>query len=185
MRLVSSDLMVRCINPSCRKEISEQFSFCPHCGTDNRAPEQRFQPPVHKHQYHGVSDFCVVCGRERGTAETTQRRPNWKSFWAMVAAIVALTCITVGATAFATFSASKPDLLGFGAWCRIPVEVQPQRDRIPDPDHQYLQDVQPYWTTKGLQLLPYEGIGILLLSFVCFRLWRMRGYWDYEDNGKD
>lgn len=163
--LVSFDRMVRCISPSCRKEIDEQFYFCPFCGTDNRAPENRFEPADHQHQYPAArSYYCIWCGDQRGVNYLVSR-PWRKPLLHMAIGVALLVATTVGITAFTTYSASKPGLFGFGKWCRTPVEVHSRRHST-------------YMSTNGLELIKYELLGVMLVAIAYHRYQRWRGYWD-------
>lgn len=153
--------MARCISPYCRKDIDEQFYFCPYCGKDNRAPEKRFEPADHQHQYPAAgSYYCVWCGDQRGKTYLVAR--PWRK--PLLAACVVLGSAYFGflcLTSFATFSRSKPGLFGYGEYCRQQVQVSGRHGRH-------------YSSTAGEEMIKYTVIAPIAIAGIVFRLSRNR-----------
>jgi hypothetical protein len=151
--------MVKCVNPVCRKQIDEQFYFCPYCGTDNRAPENRTELADHKHQYPGAGPyFCVWCGDQAGQVHLV-RKSLRKPLLLIGLSVVCAYVLLLGAVAFATYSPSKPHLFGFGEWSRT--EIQTHSSRYGDQT-----------TTKGANLLLMSALIPAVILGVYVRLSR-------------
>ena len=65
--------MAFCISDACKREIDENWSFCPYCGEDNRSPDQKAPIGEHGHTYITNEFYCLICGHVRGAAGTTLR----------------------------------------------------------------------------------------------------------------
>lgn len=59
----------------CHREVEEEWSFCGHCGADNRPPEARREEPAHRHS-HPAGDYCVTCGHRRPFVDETGQVVN-------------------------------------------------------------------------------------------------------------
>jgi len=154
--------VVRCINSNCRKEIDEQFYYCPYCGTDNRAPENRFEPADHQHQYPAAGAyFCVWCGDQRGKTYLVAR--PWRK--PLLAACISLGLAYLGflsITSYCTFSGAKSSFFGYGEVCQREVQV-------------YTRHYGYHTSTAGNETIKYTLIIPIGIAGIIFRLSR-RGY---------
>lgn len=80
--------MPNCVSEHCRKQLDERWPFCPYCGTDNRAPDQHYVVPEHKHEFLSGWNYCLRCGE--AADEPYGMKRVWRVRLALVVLAVAL-----------------------------------------------------------------------------------------------
>jgi len=69
--------VVQCLSAACGKEILDTWSFCAHCGADNRAPDARSKVTGCTHEYAEEEPFCIKCGFNRNPPAKSARSWDW------------------------------------------------------------------------------------------------------------
>lgn len=60
--------MKTCVNPQCRRQLENDWTFCPACGFDTRPPMNRATVIGCSHRVLPQNTFCVDCGAQAGSA---------------------------------------------------------------------------------------------------------------------
>jgi hypothetical protein len=68
------------VNPNCRAAIEPAWSFCPHCGGDNRPPTDREPVATCRHRFVKAGDHCVLCGQ----LTVAERERRFGGVWFLV-----------------------------------------------------------------------------------------------------
>ena len=144
--------MAHCVSETCRKEIRDDWSFCPFCGVDNRPPEHRPHVDYCKHYFYDPAGYCIYCGAGCGGKASIAE-------WSLRVKLGAL-CVFVGILGlFGVFLIWAIHTKGGGPgydWVRSWYD---------QPRYHSLRSGGGYYSTAGSDDLTNGGIVSMILTF--------------------